>query len=158
MGGWERSWDAERFILFQIVILQRACHVTEFQVIRCRIRKRLDAWDAGQHRILVDEIYCTYDQYLPTAHRDKSKDQQENTFYSLVLRGELQTAVLWRTEQERGGVMQPRKVCTNIGEPFLDMLQAKHHDARTPSTSSIYTYPGQHLGLVPFNLVEETVI
>ena len=33
-------WNLERFIVFQTVILQRACHVTASHAIRRRIKKR----------------------------------------------------------------------------------------------------------------------
>ena len=40
----DRRWNSERFIVFQMVILQRARHVTASQAIRRRIEKRLHAW------------------------------------------------------------------------------------------------------------------
>ena len=46
-GVRERRWNFERFIVFQTVILQRACHVTASQEIRWRIENILDSWDAG---------------------------------------------------------------------------------------------------------------
>ena len=42
-GVRDRRWNSEWFIIFQTVILQRACHVTASQAIRRRIEKRLDA-------------------------------------------------------------------------------------------------------------------
>ena len=46
-GVWQRFWNAERFIVFQTMILQRARHVTKSCEIQQRIDWRLDAWEAG---------------------------------------------------------------------------------------------------------------
>ena len=43
-GFRQRRWSAERFILFQTLMLQSALHVTSFGKIRWRIDCRLDAW------------------------------------------------------------------------------------------------------------------
>ena len=49
----DRRCNSERFIVFQTVTLQRARHVTASRDIRRRIKKRLDAWEAGRYTILV---------------------------------------------------------------------------------------------------------
>ena len=75
----------EQFIVFQTVILQRSQHVTAYQAIRRRIEKRLDAWEAGHRRMLVEDTLCTCTQYLTTARRQESEENRSQTFYSLVL-------------------------------------------------------------------------
>ena len=50
-----RQWNLERFIVFHIVILKRARHVTASHAIRRRIGKRLDTWEAGRHGIFVED-------------------------------------------------------------------------------------------------------
>ena len=42
-GVRDRLWNSELFIVFQTMILQRACHVTTSQAIRQRIEKILGA-------------------------------------------------------------------------------------------------------------------
>ena len=54
-GVRDRRWNSERFIVFQTMILQRACHVTASQAIRRRIGKRLDAWGEGKHAMQVKD-------------------------------------------------------------------------------------------------------
>ena len=54
-GVLDRRWKSERFIVFQTVALQRACHVTASRDIRRRIEKRLDAWETGQFAMLVED-------------------------------------------------------------------------------------------------------
>ena len=51
----DRRWNSERFIVFQMVTLQRACHVTASRDIRRRIERRLDAWGAGRFAMLVED-------------------------------------------------------------------------------------------------------
>ena len=54
-GVRDRRWNSERFIIFQTVILQQARHVTASHAIRRRIEKRLDAWGASKHAMLVGD-------------------------------------------------------------------------------------------------------
>ena len=54
-GVQDRRWNSERSIVFQTVILQRARHVTASHAIRRWIEKRLDAWGAGKHAMLVGD-------------------------------------------------------------------------------------------------------
>ena len=92
-----RQWNSGRFIVFQTVILQQARHITAYQEIRQRIEKRLDAWEAGHHGMLVEETLRTCAQYLTAACREESEEHRDKTYYILVLRGKLQTAVRWIT-------------------------------------------------------------
>ena len=54
-GVLDRQWNSERFIVFHMVALQRARHVTAYRNIRRRIEKRLDAWEAGHFAMLVED-------------------------------------------------------------------------------------------------------
>ena len=54
-GVRDRWWKYERFIVFQTGTLHRARHVTASRDIRCRIEKRLDDWEEGQHAMLVED-------------------------------------------------------------------------------------------------------
>ena len=52
-GVRDRLWNSERFIIFQTVILKQSQHGIASQAIRRKIEKRMDAWEAGHHRMLV---------------------------------------------------------------------------------------------------------
>ena len=54
-GVQDRLWNSERFTIFQMVILQRAGHVTASQAIRQRTRNWLDSWAEGKHFMLVED-------------------------------------------------------------------------------------------------------
>ena len=99
----DRRWNSEWFLIFQTVILQQACHFTASHAIRRRIKKRLDALEAGHHGFLVEEILRTCAQYLTPACREESEDHRAETFHILVLRGKLLMAVRCITEQETRG-------------------------------------------------------
>ena len=63
-GVLDRQWNSERFIVFQTVTLQRARHVTASWDLRRRIEKRLDAWEAGGQKMLVEDTLRSSTQYL----------------------------------------------------------------------------------------------
>ena len=56
----DRRWNSERFIVFQTVILQRSRHAAAPHSIQRRIEKRIDTWESGRHKILVEEKLWTY--------------------------------------------------------------------------------------------------
>ena len=58
-GVQERRWNADHFIVFQKVILQRARHLYGVQAIRRRIRKRLDTWEASHKHMMIKETSHT---------------------------------------------------------------------------------------------------
>ena len=106
-GVRDRRWNLEWFIVFQTVILQRACHVTASQAIRRRIEKRLDAWGEGKHAMLAEDTLQACGEYLTVARREETAEHWAQTYHSLVLRGKLWTAARWITERDTGGVLQP---------------------------------------------------
>ena len=114
-----------------------ACHVTASQDIRRRIEKRLDAWEAGSYMILVEDTLRSSTQYLTTVCREETVEHRAKTFHGLVLRGKLRTAVRWITEREKGGVLLPEEQCTKTGKRVLEMIHAKHLDARPPSAACL---------------------
>ena len=59
-----RKWNAERFIVFQLVILQRTRAVDRAKDIKHRLSWRLDAWDAGQFDMLVQATVQDMRTYL----------------------------------------------------------------------------------------------
>ena len=130
----DRKWNAERFIVFQTVTLQRARHVTASRDIRRQIEKRLDAWEAGAYKMLVEDTLRSSTQYRTAVRREESAEHRAKTFHGLVLRGKLRTAVRWITERETGGVLQPEGSCTKTGDRVVEVLHVKHPDAR-PSVS-----------------------
>ena len=84
-------------IVFQVLILQNARHVTSSSVIRRIIYRCLDAWEAGEFEILAEDTARTYMQYLSTSRSEDTKEHWYNIFQNLVLRGNSRSAVQWIT-------------------------------------------------------------
>ena len=57
--------------------------------------------------MLVEDRLQICVEYLTVAQREYTAEHRAQTYHSLVLCRKLQTAVLWITEQETGGVLQP---------------------------------------------------
>ena len=70
IGVRQRCWNAERFIIFQTVALQRARHVIKSCEIRQRINQSLDIWEAGEYKMLVEDKTRICAQYLSTSRGD----------------------------------------------------------------------------------------
>ena len=90
----DRRWNLERFIVFQMVTLHRACHVTASQDICRRIEKRLDFWEVGQYAMLMEETLRSCTQYLTAVHQEETTEHRAKTYYIRVLRGKLRTVVM----------------------------------------------------------------
>ena len=74
------------------------------------------------------------------------------------MNGKLRTAVRWITEREKGGIIQPEGHCTNTGDLVLEVLHAKHPDARSPSDACLDAYPGTPPEMVPVNITDNVVL
>ena len=156
-GVRDRLWNSERFIVFNTVILQRARHVTASHSIRRRIEKRLDAWGAGKHAMLVGDTLRSCEEYLNASRREETVEHRAQTYHSLVLRGKLRSAVRWITEQETGGVLQPGNRCEKTGDQVLEVLRAKHPEAQTPTAACLTSYTGCPPELTPVDITDDTV-
>ena len=96
-------------------------------------------------------------EYLTVARREETAEHWAQTYHSLVLREKLRTAVRWITKWETGGVLQPGDRCTKTGDQVMDVLCAKHPEARTPTVATLDSYPNRPLGLTPGDITEDTV-
>ena len=92
-GVRDRRWNLERFIVLQMVILQQARHVTASHAIRRWIEKRMEAWGAGKHAMLVRDTLRSCEDYLNAAWREDTAEHRAQTYHSLVLHGKLRSAV-----------------------------------------------------------------
>ena len=88
-GVLQRHCNTERFIIFQIVIFQHACHVTGSSEIRWINDRRLYAGKAGEFELLAEDTTCTCAQYLSTSRREHTPEHCTKIFHSLVLQGKL---------------------------------------------------------------------
>ena len=156
-GVWDWRWNSERFIVFQTVILQRARHVTASHAIRRQIEKRLDAWGAGNHAMLVRDTLRSCEDYQTASWKAETAEHRAQTYHSLVLCGKLRLAVQWITEQDTGVVLQPGDRCEKTGDRVLEVLRAKHPEARTLTAASLTSYTGCPPDLTPVDITDDTV-
>ena len=76
MGVQKCRCNSERFIVFQTVILQLSQHVTSSGAVRWNIDRRLDAWEAGEFWIPVEDMAHTCTQYLCTSRGENTAEHQ----------------------------------------------------------------------------------
>ena len=74
-----------------------------------------------------------------------------------MLRGKLQSAVRWITERETGGVLQPGDRNEKTGDRVLEVLRAKHPEARTPTAACLESYTERPPELTPVNNTDDRV-
>jgi hypothetical protein len=75
-----RKWNAERFIIFQMVILQRARGVSGSGAIRARIINRLDAWKRGEFLSLVQMTERDMKASLTSKQKGTTPEQRAKIF------------------------------------------------------------------------------
>jgi hypothetical protein len=101
-GIHSRKWNSERFIVFQLVILQKIREVKRSRDVRRQISKRLDAWEKGQTTMLVEDTLRSMESHLSLKRGHTTPEQRTKTFHQKVLRGNLQGALRYLTEREKG--------------------------------------------------------
>ena len=96
-----------------------------------RIEKRMYAWEAGRHGMIVEETLWKCNQYLTTSYREDYVEHRSKTYHSLVICEKLRMAVRWITEQEKGGIDSPRITLHKIWEEGYVGAEIQTH-VRTP--------------------------
>jgi hypothetical protein len=98
-----QKWNAERFIVFQIIILQRSQEVKKAKDVRRQLTWRMEAWQQGK----FSRKFTLCQALTP--------EQHAKIFHRKMLQG-----------REKGGILQP----TNIDEKSCDLVETvlrSHH-------------------------------
>jgi hypothetical protein len=140
-GVKKRKWNSEKFIVFQMVVLQRTRDVRRSRDIRRRISWRMDAWEEGKYTMLVQDTQRTMEANLSTKQGITSEEQRAKIFHRKMLRGDVRGAVRYLTEREKGGILLPGDIDEKSGIEVSKVLESKHPAARTPSTEALQPYP-----------------
>ena len=127
-----RKWNSERPLVFVSTILQSTTGVRRSKDIRLRLAQRMDLWEAGHFKALVDDTENESLSHRPSTRIPTEDTQQARTFNARVLSGRLRSAVRHLTDRSGGGVLQPDDSCTKTGRPVWQILQAKHPPLRDP--------------------------
>ena len=105
-----RTWNAERVIVFQSILLQHAQIVNNFTLIRKCILFRLNYWNCRAFDKLVKYTYNSAMRYLGKARENQTEEQHHWTFLNLVQKGKLREAVQFVCAREKGGFLQPEEL------------------------------------------------
>ena len=130
-GVRERRWNSERPLVFVSTILQTTPGVRRSKDIRLRLAQRMDLWEQGHYKALVDD---TESEVLSgrTSSRLPSEDTIVRAYNTRVLSGRLRSAVRNLTGRSGGGILHPDEPCTKSGKPVWQVLQDKHPPLRDP--------------------------
>ena len=105
--------------------------------------------------MLVRDTLRSCGDYLTAAWRVETVKHRAQTYHSLVLRGKLRSAVRCITERETGGVLHPGGRCEKTGYRVLEVLRAKHQEARTPTAACLTSYTGCPPELTPVDITDD---
>ena len=139
-GVIERSWNAEKFIVFSSVILQRSPDAKRARDIRRRIENRLEAWAQNKFDMLVQDTVRTSKSLISRKKRGMSEEQVSKTYTRLVLQGKLRSAVRFVTERDQGGLLDGDDIDVKSGLPVHQVLESKHPDAMIPEIGALEHY------------------
>jgi hypothetical protein len=136
-----RKWNSERWIVFQVVILQCTREVKGAKDIKERLIRRMDDWKKGNFLQLVQETERDMKTYLTSKRNGLSHEQRAKIFNDKMMRGEIRSAVRFLTETEIGSVLNANDIDEKTGVSVAESLESKHPEARTPDVCNLPTYP-----------------
>ena len=132
-----RKWNAERKIVFQMVIFQRVCLVTGAKNIHARINNWLDLWNSKAFNKIVNNSYAAAAGYTGRHHSNQDAEKRHHMLSNLVLHGKLRKAIIFVCERETGGVLLPGELSTNkmevTEETAKTVLMRKHPPEKFPT-------------------------
>jgi hypothetical protein len=130
-GVRERLWNSERPLVFVATVLQTTPGVRRAKDIRLRLAQRMDLWNQGHYKALVDDTEGEVLSRQPSS-RPPDDGAQARAFNARVLSGRLRSAVRTLTGRSGGGVRQPDDLCSKAGRPVWQVLADKHPALRDP--------------------------
>jgi hypothetical protein len=129
-GVKSRKWNSERFLLFQIVVLQHTREMMRARDTKKRLKWRMDAWDEGKFSMLVQTTERDMESFLSTKQRGQSEEQRANIFNMKMLRGDVHGTVKYLTDTIVGGVLLPSEIDDKTGDTVEEVLRSKHPATR----------------------------
>ena len=132
-GVRELHWNSERPLVFIATVSQTTQGVRRAKDICRRLAQRMDLWDQGHFKAVVDDTKGEVMSQCPSS-RPPDADAQVRAFNARVLSGRLRTAVRTLTSRSGSGVHQPDDLCSKAGQPVWQVLQKKHPTLRDLTT------------------------
>ena len=152
----DRKCNMEKFLTFQMVILQRIPAVKTMSDVRRRLKWRLDLWKSKQYTVLVEDTIRSMEASLSKARGSTTPAQRAKAFDAKVKRGKLRSAVRYITDREGGGVLYPQDIDDKSGKTVIDALRDKHPPMREPGAAAMPTFDTTPC-LVDLDITEGTV-
>ena len=103
----ERKCNFEKIIVFTQVLLQRENNVTASKNIKKHLKLRLDCWQSGKFKMLVETTEQALKARQTTARGNTTPAQRAKTFNSKIIRGNLRSALRYISDTECGGLLYP---------------------------------------------------
>jgi hypothetical protein len=155
-GVKNRKLNSEKFLVFQMVILQRTRDVKRSRDIRKRLSDRMDAWDEGRFPMLVQTTEGDMKANLSAKQGNTTPEQRVKIYNQKILRGGLRSGVRYLTNREKGGILMPGDIDEKTGDSVANVLKSKHPDARVPDASLLPTY-SETPDFVDLSITEDVV-
>ena len=135
--------------------------ISRSSVIKRRILRRMDLWDAGKIPELVEDIVRAAKAGAGRGTVPEDDDVIDRRYHSMVIEGKLRGVVRWATNRSGGGMLSLADIDAKTGKPVIGVLQDKHPDCRTPDLekegwASFEEYPPPRDG-TPLDCDQETV-
>jgi hypothetical protein len=127
-----RHCNSEKVVVFISVILQKQPRVSRARDIKRRLANRLEHWEKGSYRNLVNGIIRTA-QGRTRSQIPPTEENFARAYNAKVLSGRICQAGRYVTNRDGGGVLGPTDRCTKTGRPVIDILRVKHPPLREPS-------------------------
>ena len=160
-GVHSKKWNAERVIVFQSAILQRAKGVNNSAQCRKHIFFQLDWWNCGAFGKIVKYTYNSAIVYLGKSYGNQTEEQRHRMFSNLVLKGKLHESVQFVCGRKKGGVLKPDELAkdrtgtinetvtsvlegNNLSKTFPPVLRYKHTRRRLFLQSQVQTFTIQN--------------
>jgi hypothetical protein len=88
-GPVDRKWNAERFVVFQFVTLERSRDAKQAKGIRKQMSRRMDALAEGKFNVLVEDAERSLTSYLSVKQGNVAAEQQAKIFFGKMLLGDV---------------------------------------------------------------------
>jgi hypothetical protein len=99
-----------------MVVLQRGdATIRLAKAIRGRLAGRMDVWEKGEVKILVQNTVHDTEAKLSSRQDGNSRERQTQLFQVKMLKGDVQGVVKYLIEMEKGGVLLPDDIGENSG-------------------------------------------
>ena len=128
-----RLGNSERILVFLSIVLQSTKEVRRSGDICSQFTWRMDAWNKGKYKMLVQDTKRTLESQLSVRRHTSSTETIQKIFHQKVLWGDIRGTTHFLTECKRGRVVLPTDLCSKTQQPALEVLKGKHPSSKTPN-------------------------